>query len=40
MPSEAIRAGVVDQVLPIQQIGMAIEKRVLYALGAARVGAL
>jgi two-component system chemotaxis response regulator CheB len=40
MPSEAIRTGSVDQVLGIQDIYGAIEKRVLYALGAQRVGAL
>jgi two-component system chemotaxis response regulator CheB len=40
MPGEAVRAGAVDQVLPIEQIYHAIERRVLYALGAARVGAL
>lgn len=40
MPSEAIRTGSVDQVLGIQDIYAAIEKRVLYALGAQRVGAL
>jgi two-component system chemotaxis response regulator CheB len=40
MPSESIKAGVTDQVLPIEQIFAAIEKRVLYIYGAARVGAL
>ena len=40
MPSEAIKTGVVDQVLPIESIYAAIEKRVLYVHGAARVGAL
>lgn len=40
MPSEAIKAGVVDQILPIENIYAAIEKRVLYIYGAARVGAL
>jgi two-component system chemotaxis response regulator CheB len=40
MPSEAIKAGVVDQVLPIESIYAAIEKRVLYIYGAAKVGAL
>jgi two-component system, chemotaxis family, protein-glutamate methylesterase/glutaminase len=40
MPSEAIKTGAVDQVLPIDSIFHAIEKRVLYIYGAARVGAL
>jgi two-component system, chemotaxis family, protein-glutamate methylesterase/glutaminase len=40
MPSEAIRTGAVDHVLPIEQVYHGIEKRVLYIYGAARVGAL
>ncbi len=40
MNAEAIRAGVVDQVLPLDGIYAAIEKRVLYIFGASRVGAL
>lgn len=40
MNAEAIRAGAVDQVLPIDGIYAAIEKRILYVYGAARVGAL
>jgi two-component system, chemotaxis family, protein-glutamate methylesterase/glutaminase len=40
MPQEAIATGAVDQVLPIDAIYRAIEKRVLYIYGAARVGAL
>jgi len=40
MNAEAIRAGAVDQVLPIDNIFAAIEKRILYVHGAARVGAL
>lgn len=40
MPAEAIKVGGVDQVLPIDQIYSAIEKRVLYIYGAAKVGAL
>jgi two-component system chemotaxis response regulator CheB len=40
MPSEAIRTGCVDQVLGIDAIYNAVEKRVLYVFGAARVGAL
>ena len=40
MPQEAIRTGVVDQVLPIEAIYHAIEKRVVFIHGSARVGAL
>ena len=40
MNGEAIRAGAVDQVLPIDDIFAAIEKRMLYIQGAARVGAV
>lgn len=40
MPSEAIKTGAVDQVLPIEQVYHGIEKRVLYVFGASRVGAL
>src|SRR5512146_59805 len=40
MPSEAIRTGAVDQILPIEHVYHGIEKRVLYVFGAARVGAL
>jgi two-component system chemotaxis response regulator CheB len=40
MPQEAIKTGVVDQTLPIEAIYSAIEKRVLYIFGAAKVGAL
>ena len=40
MPAEAIKLGAVDQVLPIDNIYSAIEKRVLYIYGAAKVGAL
>jgi two-component system chemotaxis response regulator CheB len=40
MPAEAIKTGAVDQILPIDQIYAAIEKRVLYVYGASRVGAL
>ncbi len=39
MPQEAIKTGVVDQVLPIDAIYHGIEKRVLYMLGVAKVGA-
>ena len=40
MPQEAIKTGVVDQVLPIENIYHGIEKRVLYIFGAAKVGAV
>ena len=40
MPQEAIKTGAVDQVLPMESIYYAIEKRVLYVFGAARVGAM
>lgn len=40
MAAEAIKTGAVDQVLPVESIFPAIEKRVLYVHGAARVGAL
>jgi two-component system chemotaxis response regulator CheB len=40
MPQEAIKSGAVDQILPIDAIYPAIEKRVLYVFGAAKVGAL
>jgi two-component system, chemotaxis family, protein-glutamate methylesterase/glutaminase len=40
MNAEAIRAGAVDQVLPIENIFAAIEKRIQYVHGAAKVGAL
>ncbi len=40
MNAEAIKTGCVDQVLPVENIFAAVEKRVLYVFGAARVGAL
>jgi two-component system, chemotaxis family, protein-glutamate methylesterase/glutaminase len=40
MPQEAIKTGAVDQTLVIESIYSAIEKRVLYIFGAAKVGAL
>src|SRR5215468_103288 len=40
MPQEAIKTGAVDQILPMESIYHAIEKRVLYIFGAAKVGAL
>lgn len=40
MPQESIRTGAVDEVLPLDAIPAALEKRVLYLRGASRVGAL
>src|SRR4051812_2083721 len=40
MPQEAIKTGAVDQVLGIDSIFTAVEKRVLYVYGASKVGAL
>jgi two-component system chemotaxis response regulator CheB len=40
MNAEAIRTGAVDEVLPLESLYAAIEKRVLYIFGAAKVGAL
>jgi len=40
MNAEAIRSGVVDQVLPIEEIFSAIEKRILAVCGSSRAGAL
>jgi two-component system chemotaxis response regulator CheB len=40
MPQEAIKTGAVDQVLPMEAIYNAIDKRVMYVFGAAKVGAL
>ncbi len=40
MPSEAIKTGAVDQVLAVGSIPAALEKRALYLLGAAKVGAM
>jgi two-component system chemotaxis response regulator CheB len=40
MPQEAIKTGVVDQVLPMEAIYHNIEKRVLHIFGAAKVGAV
>jgi two-component system chemotaxis response regulator CheB len=39
MNAEAIKTGAVDQILALESIYHAIEKRVLYIFGAARVGA-
>jgi two-component system, chemotaxis family, protein-glutamate methylesterase/glutaminase len=39
MPAEAIKTGAVDQVLPLEEIYPAIEKRVLSLAGAAKAGA-
>jgi two-component system chemotaxis response regulator CheB len=38
MPAEAIKTGAVDQVLPLDDIFPAVEKRVLYACGIGKVG--
>jgi two-component system, chemotaxis family, protein-glutamate methylesterase/glutaminase len=38
MPQEAIKTGAVDQVLPIESIYQAIERRILFIFGAAKVG--
>src|SRR5262249_49660921 len=40
MNAEAIKTGAVHQVVPLEQVFGAIEKRVLYLYGATRVGAL
>ena len=40
MPSEAIKTGAVDQVLSVEAIPAALEKRALYLLGASKVGAM
>jgi two-component system chemotaxis response regulator CheB len=40
MNAEAIKTGAVDQIEPLENIYPAIEKRVLYIYGAAKVGAL
>ena len=40
MPQEAIKTGAVDQVLGIDNIFTAVEKRVMYVYGASKVGAL
>ena len=40
MPSEAIKTGAVDQVLGVDAIPAALEKRALYLLGASKVGAM
>ncbi|HUQ49645.1 MAG TPA: chemotaxis response regulator protein-glutamate methylesterase [Terriglobales bacterium] len=40
MNAEAIKTGAVDQIHPIENVYPAIEKRVLYIFGAAKVGAL
>jgi two-component system chemotaxis response regulator CheB len=39
MPQEAIKTGAVDQVVPMESIYQAIEKRVLFIFGTAKVGA-
>ncbi|HEV2349687.1 MAG TPA: chemotaxis response regulator protein-glutamate methylesterase [Terriglobia bacterium] len=40
MPQESIRTGAVDDILPLESIPGALEKRALYLRGAAKVGAL
>jgi two-component system chemotaxis response regulator CheB len=40
MPQEAIKTGAIDQVLSIESIYQAIEKRILFIFGAAKVGAV
>jgi two-component system chemotaxis response regulator CheB len=40
MPGEAIKTGVVDQVLPLEGIYAAIEKRIRSVANTAKVGAL
>lgn len=40
MPAEAIKTGVVDQVLGIDSIANALEKRTMYLMGASKVGAM
>jgi two-component system chemotaxis response regulator CheB len=40
MNAEAIKTGAVDQILPIENIYNAVEKRMLYIFGASKVGAL
>ncbi len=40
MPQEAIKTGAVDHVLPMESIYQAIEKRILFIFGGARVGAV
>jgi len=40
MNAEAIKVGAADQVVPLEGVFTAIEKRVLYIYGAAKVGAL
>ncbi|HET7841414.1 MAG TPA: chemotaxis response regulator protein-glutamate methylesterase [Terriglobia bacterium] len=40
MPLESVRTGVVNEILPLESIPAALEKRVLYLQGASRVGAL
>lgn len=40
MPQEAINTGAIDQVLPMESIYRAIEKRVLLVFGGAKVGAM
>jgi two-component system, chemotaxis family, protein-glutamate methylesterase/glutaminase len=40
MPSEAIKTGAVDQVLAVDDIPQALEKRAMFLMGASKVGAM
>jgi two-component system, chemotaxis family, protein-glutamate methylesterase/glutaminase len=40
MPSEAIKTGAVDQVLAVDEIPQALEKRVMFLMGASKVGVM
>ena len=40
MPAEAIKTGAVDQILGIDSIANALEKRTMYLMGASKVGAM
>lgn len=40
MPAEAIKTGAVDQILGIDSIAGALEKRAMYLMGASKVGAM
>ncbi|MGZ4816939.1 MAG: chemotaxis protein CheB, partial [Terriglobales bacterium] len=40
MPAEAIKTGAVDQILGIESIASALEKRAMYLMGASKVGAM
>lgn len=40
MPAEAIKTGAVDQILGVESIASALEKRAMYLMGASKVGAM